>query len=221
MPLSGGELGLLLLLGAWVAVDGTSWGQFMVSRPLVAATLAGWVVGEPVHGALIAVILEAFHLTELPVGAARFPEAGPAAVAASAVYAAGPHASSTLLLAVAFALAWEWLAGESVLGLRRLNVKIASLSGHAPFSPRELEWRHRLAVALDALRGMLLVGFGAVALSALLQVVHWGIGERIPNVVLTGALAGLMTSCLGLFAGRTRLFLAGVGLGLLFLLVAR
>ena len=40
-------------------------------RPFPA--LAGAVVGRPMAGAMIGVVLEAFHLSVLPVGAARFP----------------------------------------------------------------------------------------------------------------------------------------------------
>ena len=39
-----GNLALSAMGGA-ISLDGTSAGQFMVSRPLVAATLAGWIVG--------------------------------------------------------------------------------------------------------------------------------------------------------------------------------
>ena len=42
------DLVWLSLLGGWVATDSTSFAQFMVSRPLVAASLAGWIVGDPV-----------------------------------------------------------------------------------------------------------------------------------------------------------------------------
>ena len=43
----------LALLGSWAALDGTSIGQIMVSRPIVSATLAGWLVGDPATGLLV------------------------------------------------------------------------------------------------------------------------------------------------------------------------
>src|SRR5690606_39516372 len=87
----------LLLLGGWMAVDGTSVGQFMVSRPLVAASLAGWIVGDPAAGLTVGVILELFHLAVLPVGAARYPEGGPAAVVAGSLYGAASAVPGALL----------------------------------------------------------------------------------------------------------------------------
>ena len=74
------DAGLYLLLVAWgglVAVDGTSCGQFMISRPFAAATVAGLLAGDALMGATAGVVLEAFHLAVLPVGAARYPEGGP------------------------------------------------------------------------------------------------------------------------------------------------
>ncbi|MED5200176.1 MAG: hypothetical protein VYB51_10255 [Gemmatimonadota bacterium] len=37
----------LAILGGLLALDATSVGQFMISRPLVAGTLAGWWLGDP------------------------------------------------------------------------------------------------------------------------------------------------------------------------------
>jgi mannose/fructose/N-acetylgalactosamine-specific phosphotransferase system component IIC len=77
----------LLGLGAWVALDAVAVGQFMVSRPLVAATLAGALAGEVWMGALVGAILELLHLAHIPAGGARLPEPGPGAVVAGAVAA--------------------------------------------------------------------------------------------------------------------------------------
>ena len=35
---------LLSLVGTWAALDGTAVGQFLFARPLVAATMGGWVL---------------------------------------------------------------------------------------------------------------------------------------------------------------------------------
>ena len=65
------EVLVLALLGGVLALDGTSLGQFMVSRPLVACVLAGLVAGDPAAGAMAGLVLEALHIAVLPVGAAR------------------------------------------------------------------------------------------------------------------------------------------------------
>jgi len=62
------ELLPLTLLGGLLALDGTSLGQFMISRPLVAGVLTGWMVGDPLLGLLIGGILEIYFISIFPVG---------------------------------------------------------------------------------------------------------------------------------------------------------
>lgn len=65
------ELGWLLLWGTAVALDLVSVPQVMITRPLVAGTVAGVILGDPAAGAAVGAILELFALDLLPVGAAR------------------------------------------------------------------------------------------------------------------------------------------------------
>jgi PTS system mannose-specific IIC component len=57
--------------------------QFMISRPLVAATLTGWVLGNPLVGMEIGMLLELLWLGRLPVGAAIPPDDTQVAVGAT------------------------------------------------------------------------------------------------------------------------------------------
>ena len=75
----------LVVLGGLLALDATSVGQFMISRPLVAGTLTGWWLGDPALGLEIGAILELFHLAGVPAGGSRVPDTGPASVVAVAV----------------------------------------------------------------------------------------------------------------------------------------
>lgn len=215
------EPGLLLwlsLLGGWIAVDGTGAGQFMLSRPLVAAALAGWVAGDPVAGTMVGIVLEAFHLSVLPVGAARYPEGGPPAVVAGGAFALSTQLPSALLTVVVFALLWEWTSGLSVRALRQFNVRLAARAGEALVST--VERRHLTAVLVDFVRGVLLVAVGTAVLSALLLAVElgWGGGERVPQLVLTAAVVGLLASSVHIFPRRRALFVAGAAAGVLLLL---
>src|SRR5690606_8090213 len=93
------------LWGGMVGLDAASFPQVMISRPLVAATVTGLLAGRPADGLLLGVILEAFALLILPVGAARYPESGTGAVAAAGAYlaAAPPELDAApLLSAVVF-----------------------------------------------------------------------------------------------------------------------
>ncbi len=57
--------------------------QIMISRPLVAATLTGWVLGSPLVGMEIGMLLELLWLGRLPVGAAIPPDDTQVAVGAT------------------------------------------------------------------------------------------------------------------------------------------
>lgn len=101
----------VLILGLWgvlVGLDMTSVAQTMLSRPLVAGTVAGLIVGDPAGGLMMGVLLEFFALEVLPVGASRYPDYGLGAVVAVAVVAGSPSVLGTGLggglgLAVAYA----------------------------------------------------------------------------------------------------------------------
>ena len=107
------EVVQISVLGGLLALDGTSVGQFMFSRPLVAGVVAGWLLGDPLGGMAVGAILELYLLVSFPTGGSRFPEGGTAtvvAVAASQV----TDATGALPLAVAVGLVWGQLAGMSV-----------------------------------------------------------------------------------------------------------
>lgn len=212
---------LLVVLGGLVAIDGTGCGQFMVSRPLVAATLGGLLVGAPAAGAAVGLILEAFHLTVLPVGAASYPEGAAAAVTAGAVFGLLGGGAPEIVTIALFFLLWSRLAGETVRLMRRINMRLVSRDTAARLGVRGLEQRHLAALALDFARGMLLVAAGTAILTLMLYLVKaaWGVGERVPQLVMDAAIAGLLASGLRLLGGRPVAFAAGAAGGLILLLV--
>lgn len=209
----------LILLGGVVAVDATSFGQFMISRPFVAAALGGWVAGDPVAGAAIGVVLETFHLAVLPVGAAKYPEGGPPAVAGGAIFATSTPSPGALLLLVLFVLLLEWVAGESVRLLRQANIVLVSDNRRAR-SARRLEGMHLTAIALDFLRGMFLVVIGLLTLAAVerLLVPLWGLGDSISTLLLSMIMVGLLAGCLRIVGSRLWFAAAGAGAAALFML---
>ncbi|MFL5383143.1 MAG: hypothetical protein ACJ8GN_11550 [Longimicrobiaceae bacterium] len=207
------------LLGGLLALDGTSVGQVMVSRPLVAASLGGCIAGRPALGMAIGIVLEALHLAVLPVGASRYPEGGPAAAVAGAAYAANAPeggGSTVLLAAVLFALAMEWVGGRSVVLLRQANVRFAGAPPEG-ISPGALARRQAVPIAADFLRGALLALLGVVALDALLGAADVaGFPDVAAGTVVRLAAAAGIASALRLF-GRAHypLFLAGAAAGAL------
>lgn len=76
-----------LLIGAAVALicglDRTAILQIMISRPIVAAPLVAWLLGEPMIGLQIGMMVELLWLARLPVGAAIPPDDTQVAIASS------------------------------------------------------------------------------------------------------------------------------------------
>ena len=113
------ELLPLALLGGVLGLDVVCFPQMMVSRPLVAATLAGAFVGEPAMGIFVGVTLELIALATLPFGASRYPEWGSAAVVGGAIAGAlHTERAGALSIGVLAALATAWVGGLTLVQLR-------------------------------------------------------------------------------------------------------
>lgn len=155
------ELLTLAAAGGILALDGTSVGQVMVSRPLVAGALAGWILGAPGLGFALGAVLEIYLLVSFPVGGSRFPEGGPATVVAVATAASSPLPGA-VALGLAIGLVWGQLGGVSISRLRSLNARLAPDPASA-VSPRRLATAHFGGIGLDFLRGALLTATGVLA----------------------------------------------------------
>src|SRR5688500_20227210 len=102
-------------------LDVVSFPQAMISRPIVAATMAGAFIGEPERGLLVGVVLGLIALDTLPFGASRYPEWGSAGVVGGALSAAQPPGMpgalpASLLAALLTASISSW----SMVMLRRI-----------------------------------------------------------------------------------------------------
>ncbi len=75
----------IAVVGGIIGLDRLAFGQFMVSQPIVAAPVIGWMTGNFHAGLLIGVVLEVFWLRGLPVGGHVPKDATLAAVLTTAV----------------------------------------------------------------------------------------------------------------------------------------
>lgn len=78
-----GDYLLAGLVSMLAGLDRVALVQIMISRPLVAAPLTGWVLGNPLVGMEIGMLLELLWLGRLPVGAAIPPDDTQVAVGAT------------------------------------------------------------------------------------------------------------------------------------------
>jgi PTS system mannose-specific IIC component len=155
---------LLVLWGTLVAVDLVSVPQAMICRPLVAGTIAGWIAGDVEAGLRVGVLFELFALDVLPIGAVRYPDYGPATVAATA-FAVGAPWELSLGVSAALGLVLAVVGGWSLLLVRRTNARAiqhsaaALAAGEGP-AIRRLQYG---SLVRDAARGALLTAVGLLA----------------------------------------------------------
>ncbi|MGD8361170.1 MAG: PTS sugar transporter subunit IIC [Gemmatimonadota bacterium] len=205
----------LIGLGGILALDGTSVGQFMISRPLVAGTLTGWALGDPYLGLLIGGLIELYFIPVFPVGGADFPEGGPPTLVAVAA-AFGVPGAGGIALGVTLGLLWCRLAALSNRLLRKVNGTLVPDPSRAPVTSRRIVGAHLACMAMDFCRGGILTALGLVA-------ARWAAGS-LPDIwpltpswtlgllILGASLpAGAFVRSLGGWRKRGVLFAAGAG----------
>lgn len=205
-------------LGGLLGLDGTAVGQFMLSRPLVAGLLAGWLTGDVVQGALIGAVLELYLLVSVPSGGARFPEGATATVVAVAC-AVPFEGVGALPLGVAGGLVWGQVSGVTVDAQRHFNARLLPDERGVDVA-RSLTRGHLLAIVLDFVRGAVVTAVGIAGGRFLLAafVDRWPLGANASMALLLvgGAVsAGILLNDLGGFRRRKVWFTAGLALGLL------
>lgn len=160
----------LAALGAVLGLDVVSFPQAMISRPIVASTLAGAMLGQPVRGLIMGVALEFFALESMPFGASRYPEWGSAAVVGGALFAMTPDdMPAAMALSALAALAAAQLGGLSMVALRRWNARLArsQQAALAAGSGRAVTTLQLAGMAADFVRGGVLTLFALAAFSPL------------------------------------------------------
>ena len=188
----------LALLGALLGLDVVSFPQAMVSRPIVAATLAGAFIGHPPAGLLIGVVLELIALDTLPFGASRYPEWGSAGVVGGALFAAQPPGMPGALPAsLLAALLTASISGWSMVVLRRtIATRLERTRDFIEAGSRgALLGLHLSGMTMDLLRGALVTTLGMVIFSPLVRaiVAIWGsesATSRAVVVVIAAIVAG-------------------------------
>ncbi len=206
----------LVVLGGLVGLDGTSVGQFMVSRPLIAGALAGWIVGDPATGIAMGAVLELFLLVSFPTGGSRFPEGSTATVVAVGTASAvgGPGA---LPLGVALGLAWGHLGGSTVTALRKANTRAAAAPGR-PMGPGRVGRALTRGIGMDFARAVLLTAAGLTVGTGLLSspARAWPLSDdRSLALLIVGGFVSAGISLHGLGGARARglWFLTGAAMG--------
>lgn len=213
----------LALLGAVLGLDVVSFPQAMISRPLVAATAAATLLGDPGRGLLVGATLEMFALETLPFGASRYPEWGSAAVVSGSLFAVhGDTSPGGLTVAVLAGLTCAWIGGWSMVQLRKLNAALARRrhDAVASGSKRVVEGLQVFGLTADLVRGGALTAITLTAFTPIQRYAlgNWGSDARVSRAIVVGIAASVAAGAVWKVVHATPaarwLLLAGVAVGL-------
>lgn len=192
---------MLLAWGTLVGLDLVSMPQAMIARPLVAGAVAGAMLGDLRLGLQLGVIFELFQYDILPMGAVRYPEYGPATVAA----VAAAHAAARALavaeterqlgavgLGAVVGLVTGLLGGITIHLMRRVNTW--SVRRHTDALEQGdtsvIVRLHVMSILRDAVRAALVTAAGLAFAAAVGDLLVRGLPVRsamVVAVVVTGA----------------------------------
>jgi len=203
-----------MLLGGVVALDAVALGQTMVSRPVVAGTLAGLVTGDVALGVQVGALLELFLLVAVPAGGGRMPEGGVAAVVAVAAATASPGPGG-LAFGTALGLLWGELASRTQSVVRDWNGRHVPLPEDGPVLPSVVNRSIGLGLGAEAARGMAVTGAGVLLAFLLAEplAAAWPLDVAMTAAfLLMGGLVsvGVVLRGRGLDARASLFFLAGM-----------
>jgi len=218
----------LVLLGAVLGLDVVSFPQAMISRPIVAATLAGAFAGSPAAGLVVGVALECLALETLPFGASRYPEWGSASVVGGLIGTRGADGAmlpdpGAWVIGVMAAIATAWVGGWSMVQHRKLIARWARprLGELAAGSMRTVVSLQVYGLTADLLRagGLTLLGLLVAWPISTWAIAAWRLGAlETRGVLIVGAAAVAASAVWKVLHGYSvtrRLFVAGLAVGTL------
>jgi mannose/fructose/N-acetylgalactosamine-specific phosphotransferase system component IIC len=83
-------------VGGIIGLDRTAAGQFMVSQPIVAGPITGWILGDVTTGLVIGAVLELIWVLDIPVGTFVPADATIGAISATTIAVLGSRGSAPL-----------------------------------------------------------------------------------------------------------------------------
>jgi mannose/fructose/N-acetylgalactosamine-specific phosphotransferase system component IIC len=151
----------IAILMAFLSLDETALGQFMVSRPIVVGPLVGWLLGRADLGIEMGALAELIWIGDVPIGA-HLPldlvMLTGTAVALSCELAKGQNAEAVMTYALGIAIPLAALSTEAEIVLRKFHIRWLHLAQRMAFNGhfRAFEWLNSLVLAEQWLKGFLL-----------------------------------------------------------------
>ncbi|MCK6621471.1 MAG: PTS sugar transporter subunit IIC [Calditrichaceae bacterium] len=168
---------LLSLLIGFLGLDTTIAFQVLISQPIFACPILGWLLGNPALGMEIGIMMQLIWLNVLPVGAAVFLEGNIASMVTCAIAIQFEELNlPNLVFTAAFVIgmAVSYLGAQLTVLDRKLNGLILKLT---------LEAAQKASLKQIALLDFTSVLIYFLMMSALAYVALWGAGQMIPLLI--------------------------------------
>lgn len=151
----------IALVGGVLGLDRTAAGQFMISQPIVAGPLIGWMLGDTAAGVVIGAVLELIWVLDMPVGTFVPADSTIGAVSATAIAAlgGGGHATPDLIgfsVLLTTAMVPVTMAVDGIV--RKRNSRLAERAASAPGEDagKKLSRAHLTGLAVFFLKSFVL-----------------------------------------------------------------
>lgn len=225
-------MGLVLAIafaGGVVGLDRTALGQIMISQPIVAGPLTGWMLGDAAAGVVIGGVLELIWVLDLPVGTFVPADATVGTMASTAIAVLGSSGKAGLdVIGFSILLTTAMVPATMMVDLyvrkRNSGLADAASSPECRDPARRLARSQALGLVFFFLKSFVLylllvpAGLAAVRLfSAMPGQVHTGMALFVKMLPLLGAALVLHKLSFSVLDGFFVLGFAGAALLTLFL----
>jgi PTS system mannose-specific IIC component len=213
------------LVGSLIVLDTTVAFQFLISQPLIACTLLGWLLGDAYLGMQIGIFLQLLWLSNMPVGATIVPEGNFAAIVITALVIKYSQLNTNfytvLVIAISFGVLISYLGGQLVKINRKANTYLLKkvITDLKKGNMHSISYINILSLILHYL-GMFLAILVALSIGDFIYSgidfipVEWNIYFRRTSFVILGIGAGLIIPVFSDRYSKT-ILLSGVLIGIM------
>lgn len=161
------DLLLICVIGGMVSIDIAAGWQVMVSQPIVACPLVGFVLGNLELGVVMGSLLELPWLIVIPTGGRHSSEANLGAVTATAlsIYLLADQANSEniiIIISIVYSLFISVLGNHLVNFMRQTNLRLMHAADVAASQAQlsKITWLNTIGLIQAFFLGFILVGVG-------------------------------------------------------------
>ena len=151
---------LLALWASLVAMDTTGGPQWLYSDPIVAAPVAGWIVGDISAGFVIGIVLQLAWSVSVPAGSSRFLDVQVASMVGTALAANAGGGPEGWIYGFVWVIPVGFLGSVGTVAERRCFGLFARWAARPGVSLSAAAWLHRLGLLVSLSRGFATAAVG-------------------------------------------------------------